>query len=45
MRKRLQDLTIKDAFMFGGSDVECRAVPPPARIGTGNENSGSKCCG
>ena len=28
-----------------GSDVGCRAVPPPAGIGTGNENSGSKCCG
>ena len=61
MRKKLQDLTIKDAFMFAAvmSDAEqcrhllelvlemkgCRAVSPPVRIGTGNENSGSKCCG
>ena len=38
------DIIVGDFFVCG-SDVGCRAVPPPARIGIGNADSGSKCCG
>lgn len=43
--KETTGLNDQRCFYVCGSDVGCRVVSPPVRIGTGNENSGSKCCG